>query len=163
MSIDIKATALEKEKGNIPIPGRYTNTYIRSFEPQITSHDTKAENMNAPTNPNSADKRSPSIDIPVSTSTHSKPKLSLFTKKNMRIDYDFLATNEFGIFRDSDGQARAMDGRILQVSREDIADILQLANGADNLFKQQRNIPDNILAVPDEYPRANTTNIGSHQ
>ncbi|KAF2595462.1 hypothetical protein F2Q70_00043124 [Brassica cretica] len=35
--------------------------------------------------------------------------------------------------RDPDGHTRAMDGIILQVSREDIADILQLANGPDNL------------------------------
>ncbi|CAN6870776.1 unnamed protein product [Brassica oleracea] len=97
-------------------------------------------------NPNSADKRLPSIDTPVSTSidSHYKPKPSLFTKKNMSIDYDFLTPNEFGIFRDKDGHARAMDGRILQVSREDIADILQLANGPDNLFMQQRSIPDEI-------------------
>ena len=81
----------------------------------------------------------------------------------MSIDYDFLIPDEFGIFRDPDGNARAMDGRILQVSREDIADILQLANGPDNLFKQQRSIPDNIPAVPDEYPKANTTEIGSHK
>ncbi|KAF3580437.1 hypothetical protein DY000_02031083 [Brassica cretica] len=55
--------------------------------------------MNAPTNqsegtsrrsiqskkPNSTDKRLPSIDTPVSTSmdSHSKPTVSLFTKKNM--------------------------------------------------------------------------------
>ncbi|CAN7076785.1 unnamed protein product, partial [Brassica oleracea var. botrytis] len=97
-------------------------------------------------NPNSADKRLPSIDTPVSTSidSHYKPKPSLFTKKNMSIDYDFLTPDEFGIFRDKDGHARAMDGRILQVSREDIADILQLANGPDNLFMQQRSIPDEI-------------------
>ncbi|KAF2617437.1 hypothetical protein F2Q68_00039210 [Brassica cretica] len=43
--------------------------------------------------------------------------------------------------RDSDGHARAMDGMILQ----------------------QRSIPHNNLAGPDEYPRANTTEIGSHQ
>ncbi|KAF3535976.1 hypothetical protein F2Q69_00024976 [Brassica cretica] len=65
--------------------------------------------------------------------------------------------------RDPDGHARVMDGRILQVSREDIADILRLANGPDNLFMQQRNIPDNIPAVPDEHPRADTTEISSHQ
>ncbi|KAF2540866.1 hypothetical protein F2Q68_00032413 [Brassica cretica] len=65
--------------------------------------------------------------------------------------------------RDPDGHARAMDGRILQVSREDIADILQVANGPDNLFMQQRNILNNISAVPDKYPRANTTEIGSHR
>ncbi|KAF2595120.1 hypothetical protein F2Q70_00044578 [Brassica cretica] len=137
--------------------------------------------MNAPTNqsqgtsrksirsknPNSADKHLPSIDTPVSTSngshSHSKPKLSLSTKKNMSIDYDFLLPDEYGIFKDQDGHARAMDGRILQVSREDIADILQLANGSNNLFMQQRSIPDNNPAVPDEYPRATTTGIGSHQ
>ncbi|KAF3607725.1 hypothetical protein DY000_02049100 [Brassica cretica] len=116
-------------------------------------------------NPNSADKRLPSINTPVSTSidSHSKPKLSLSTKKNMSIDYDFLLPDEFGIFRDQDGHARAMDGRILQVSREDIADILQVANGPDNLFTQLRSIPDNNPAVPDEHSRATTTRIGSHQ
>ena len=56
-----------------------------------------------------------------------------------------------------------MDGRILQVSKVDIADILQSANGPDNLFKQQRNIPNSFPAVPDKYPRANTKEIGSHQ
>ncbi|KAF3582249.1 hypothetical protein DY000_02031580 [Brassica cretica] len=89
-------------------------------------------------NPNSADKRLPSIDTPVSTYHRSIPQ-------------------------DQDDHARAMDGRILQVSREDIADIIQLANGADNLFMQQRIIPDNNPAVPDGNPRANTTGIGSHQ
>ncbi|KAF3547743.1 hypothetical protein DY000_02007926 [Brassica cretica] len=112
--------------------------------------------MNAPTNqsegipmksiqsknPYSADKRLPSIDTPVSTSidSHSKPKLSLSTKNNMSIDYDFLLPDEFGIFRDQDGHARAMDERILQVSREDIADILQVANGPDNLPVGQASI-----------------------
>ncbi|KAF2559492.1 hypothetical protein F2Q68_00015971 [Brassica cretica] len=62
-----------------------------------------------------------------------------------------------------DGHARAMDGRILQVSGEDIADILQLANGPDNLFMKQHSIPDNIPAVPDEHQKADTTEIGSHQ
>ncbi|KAF3576449.1 hypothetical protein DY000_02030628 [Brassica cretica] len=65
--------------------------------------------------------------------------------------------------RDQDGHARAMDGRILQVSREDIADILQLANGPENLFMQKHSIPDNNPAVPDEHPRDTTTGIGSHQ
>ncbi|KAF3524577.1 hypothetical protein F2Q69_00048452 [Brassica cretica] len=65
--------------------------------------------------------------------------------------------------RDQDGHARAMDGRILQVSREDIADIIQLANGVDNLFTQQHSIPDNNPTVPDEFLKATTTGIGSHQ
>ncbi|KAF2557201.1 hypothetical protein F2Q68_00016714 [Brassica cretica] len=115
-------------------------------------------------NPNSVDKRLPSIDTTVSTSidSHSKPQLSLSTK-NMTIDYDFLLPDEFGIFRDQDGHARAMDGRILQVFGEDIADIVQLANGVDNVFTQQRSIPNNNPTVPDGNPRANTTGIGSHQ
>ncbi|KAF3536380.1 hypothetical protein F2Q69_00022371 [Brassica cretica] len=129
-SIDIKDAAFEKEKWNIPIPSRFTNTYTSNFAPHITSHDTKEEKMNSRTNqsegtsrrsirsknPNSADKRLPSIDTPVSTSinSHSKPKSSLFTKKNMSIDYDFLTPDEFGIFGDKDGHARAMDGRILK-------------------------------------------------
>ena len=115
-------------------------------------------------NPNSADKRLPSIDTSVSTSTdtHSKPILSLSTK-SMSNDYDFLLPDEFGIFRDQDGHARAMDGRILQVSREDIANIVQLANGVDNLFTQQRSIPDNNPTVLDVYPKATTIGFGSHQ
>ena len=99
-------------------------------------------------------------------SIQSRNPNSLFTKKNMSFDYDFITHDEFGIFRDSDGHARAMDGmdgRILQVSREEIADILQVANGPQNLFMQQRSIPDNRSAVPDEYPGANTTEIGLHQ
>ena len=113
-------------------------------------------------NPNSADKRLPSIDTPVSTSvdSHSKPKLSLSTK-NMSIDYDL--PDEFGIFREQDGHAKAMDGRILQLSKEDIADIVQLANGVDNLFTQQRSIQDNNPTVPDKYPEATITGICSHQ
>ncbi|KAG2267184.1 hypothetical protein Bca52824_074263, partial [Brassica carinata] len=110
--------------------------------------------MNAPTNQSEGTSRK---------SIQSRNPNSLSTKKNMSTIYDFLTPDEFGIFRDSDGHARAMDGRILQVSREDIADILQLANGPDNLFMQQHSIPDNIPDIPNEYPRANTTEIGSHQ
>ncbi|KAF2544383.1 hypothetical protein F2Q68_00031445 [Brassica cretica] len=153
-SIDIKAATFKKEKGNIPIPNRFTNTYIRSFAPQNTSHKTEAEKMNAPTNKSEGKSRK---------SIQSRNPNSLFPKKNMSIDDDFITPDEFCIFRDSDGHARAMDGRILQVSREDIADILQVVNGADNSFMQKHNIPDNNPAVPDENPRANTIGIGSHQ
>ncbi|KAF3548757.1 hypothetical protein DY000_02006902 [Brassica cretica] len=104
--------------------------------------------MNAPTNQSEGTSRK---------IIQSRNPNSLFTKKNMSTVHDFLTPNEFGIFRDSYGHARAMDGRILQVSREDIANILQLANRPDNLFMQQRNIPDNNLTVQDEYPRANRT------
>ena len=73
------------------------------------------------------------------------------------IDYGFLTPDEFGIFRDPDGNARAMDGRILQVSREDIADILQVANGPDNLFSQQRGTQDVILTDPNNHAGVTTT------
>ncbi|KAF3594459.1 hypothetical protein DY000_02022157 [Brassica cretica] len=43
---------------------------------------------------------------------------------------------------DPDSYAKAIDGRTLHVSREDIADILQTANGADNLFMHQRSNPE---------------------
>lgn len=52
---------------------------------------------------------------------------------------NYLTQNEFGIFRDQEGYARAMDEWLLQISIEDIADILQMANGAEYLFMQQRN------------------------
>ncbi|KAG5398139.1 hypothetical protein IGI04_019953 [Brassica rapa subsp. trilocularis] len=42
---------------------------------------------------------------------------------------------------DPDGYARAMDRHALQISREDIAEIFLMANGAHNLFMQQRNNP----------------------
>ncbi|KAF2551476.1 hypothetical protein F2Q68_00033967 [Brassica cretica] len=44
-------------------------------------------------------------------------------------------------FWDPDGYARAIDGHARQVSIEDIADTLRMANGAANLFMQQRTVP----------------------
>ena len=55
-----------------------------------------------------------------------------------KLDNQYLTPDEFGIFRDPNGYAKAIHGRTLHVSREDIADILQIANGADNLFMHQR-------------------------
>ncbi|KAF2584389.1 hypothetical protein F2Q70_00035674 [Brassica cretica] len=52
---------------------------------------------------------------------------------------------------DPDGYARAIDGHALHVSREDIADILQIAKGADNLFMQQHNIPAYQQRVTKEF------------
>ena len=84
------------------------------------------------------DKR-PSIDNrhPPSIDNHQPPRSEVRVKAKTNNSY--LKSDEFGIFRDPDGHARAMDGRILQVSREDIADILQMANGVENLFMQQHN------------------------
>ena len=44
--------------------------------------------------------------------------------------------DEFGIFRDPEGQARAMDGRILNISREEIAEIIGM-NGSRNFLDTQ--------------------------
>ncbi|KAF3503462.1 hypothetical protein F2Q69_00043098 [Brassica cretica] len=52
---------------------------------------------------------------------------------------------------DPEGYARAIDGHTLKVSREDIADILQLANGAENLFMQQHNMPKHQQLVTNEF------------
>ncbi|KAL0815537.1 hypothetical protein Bca101_071981 [Brassica carinata] len=102
-------------------------------------------------NTSSAEITLPSINASVSTSidTTLNPNLSISKfNDNANIDYGFLTPDEFGIFRDPDGNARAMDGRISQMSRKDIADILQVANGPDNLFSQQRGIPDVIQTDP---------------
>ncbi|KAF2565842.1 hypothetical protein F2Q68_00026800 [Brassica cretica] len=45
---------------------------------------------------------------------------------------------------------RAMDGRVLQISRENIADTPEMANGPDNLFLQQRRDPEYQHRVIDE-------------
>ena len=51
--------------------------------------------MNAPTNQSEGTSRK---------SIQSRNPNSLFPKKNMSIDYDFITPDEFGIFRDSNGQ-----------------------------------------------------------
>ncbi|KAF2620130.1 hypothetical protein F2Q68_00038866 [Brassica cretica] len=71
-----------------------------------------------------------SIDVAHTTSIdiRSKPKTTVSEKD--KFDNEYLTPGEFGIFMDPDGHARAIDGRILNVSRKDIADILKTANGA---------------------------------
>ncbi|KAF2611603.1 hypothetical protein F2Q70_00011995 [Brassica cretica] len=78
------------------------------------------------------------IDINNTTSIddHSIPTTTISEKD--KLDNQYLTPDEFGIFRDPNGFAKAIDGRTLNVSREDIAYILQRANGADNLFMHQR-------------------------
>ncbi|KAF2570236.1 hypothetical protein F2Q70_00004217 [Brassica cretica] len=92
----------------------------------------------------------PSIDINPSTSIdinhtpsidiHPKPKTTVSEKD--KFDNLYLTLDEFGIFRDPNGYARAIDGCTLHVSLEDIPDILQTANEADNLFMKQHNLPE---------------------
>ncbi|KAG5384390.1 hypothetical protein IGI04_035860 [Brassica rapa subsp. trilocularis] len=179
-SIDIRAAAKIQEQENIPSPNRFIDTYINRFSPlKPPTHirvNTQAKKMNTLSststeksmksnhlkNKSSAEITLPSIDVTVSTSidTTLSPNLSI-SKLNdyANIDYGFLTPDEFGIFRDPDGNAHAMDGRILQVSREDIADILQVANGPDNLFSQQRGTPDVIQTDPNNHGGVATTEI----
>ncbi|KAF3499715.1 hypothetical protein F2Q69_00042971, partial [Brassica cretica] len=86
----------------------------------------------------SIDKRpQQSIDFNNTTSidNHSIPKTTI--NKKVKLDNQYLTPDVFGIFRDPNGFAKAIDGRTLHVSREGIAGILQTTNGADNLFMHQ--------------------------
>ncbi|KAF3514530.1 hypothetical protein F2Q69_00006226 [Brassica cretica] len=94
---------------------------------------------------------STSIDINHTTSIDIRPNLKTTVSKKDKFDNQYLTPDEFGIFRDPNGYARAIDGRTLYVSREDIADILQTANGADNLFVQQHNFPEHQQKVTKEF------------
>ncbi|KAF3554482.1 hypothetical protein F2Q69_00015745 [Brassica cretica] len=82
-----------------------------------------------------------SIDTNNTTSIDNRPIPKTTVSEQDKLDNQYLTPDEFGIFRDPDSYAKAIDGRTLHVSREDIADILQTANGADNLFKHQRSNP----------------------
>ncbi|KAG5378240.1 hypothetical protein IGI04_026082 [Brassica rapa subsp. trilocularis] len=179
-SIDICAAAKIQEQENIPSPTRFIDTYLKRFAPlqppPHTRANTQAEKMktlpststgksmesNHLKNTSSAEIILPSIDASLSTSIDTTLKPNIYISKlndNANIDYGFLTPDEFGIFRDPDGNARAIDGRILQVSRENIADILQVANGPDNLFSQQRGTPDVIQTDPNKHVGVATTEI----
>ena len=79
-----------------------------------------------------------SIDINNTTSIDNHPIPNTTLSEKYKLDNQYLTPDEFGIFRDPNSFAKAIDGRRLHVSREYIADILQTANGADNLFMHQR-------------------------
>ena len=93
----------------------------------------------------------PSIDDKPPSSIDICPKLPSTVSKNPNYDNQYLTHDAFGIFRDPDGYERAIDGHALQVSREDIANILQMSNEADNLFMQQRTIPAHQQRVTKEF------------
>ncbi|KAF3509145.1 hypothetical protein F2Q69_00005818 [Brassica cretica] len=82
-----------------------------------------------------------SIDEKPQSSIDIRPKPKSTVREKPNFDNQYLTPDEFGIFRNPDGYAREIDGHALQVSREDVADILQMANGAENLFMQQRTVP----------------------
>ena len=82
-----------------------------------------------------------SIDNNNATSIDNRPIPKTTVSEKYKFINQYLTPDEFGIFREPDGYAKAIDGRTLHVSREDIADILQTANGANNMFMHQRNNP----------------------
>uniref|UniRef100_M4DC26 Uncharacterized protein n=1 Tax=Brassica campestris TaxID=3711 RepID=M4DC26_BRACM len=71
----------------------------------------------------------PSIDAQHASSIdiHLKPPSTVSAKTQYNNQY--LTHDEFDIFRNPDGYAKPIDGHALQVTK--IADILQMANGAD--------------------------------
>ncbi|KAF3514406.1 hypothetical protein F2Q69_00005956 [Brassica cretica] len=108
----------------------------------------------------SIDTRRPqSIDINSTTSIDNHLILKTTVSEKDKFDNQYQTPDEFGIFRDPDGYAKAIDGHTLYVSREDIADILQTANGADNLFMHQRNNPEQ-KATKESYDTAGGINKG---
>ncbi|KAF2619428.1 hypothetical protein F2Q68_00039490 [Brassica cretica] len=103
---------------------RFSHPIDRAIRPSIDTHHQQ------------------SIDNNHATSIDNHPIPNTTVSEKDKFDNQSLTPNEFGIFRDSDGYAKAIEGRILHVSREDIADILQTANGADNLFMHQHSNPE---------------------
>ncbi|KAF2618248.1 hypothetical protein F2Q68_00039802 [Brassica cretica] len=107
--------------------------------------------------PSPIDRRAPltasrkSIDHKVSTLIDIRSQPPSAVREKGKLNNNYLTPDEYGIFRDPEGYARAIDGYALQVSREDIADILQMANGAENLFMQQRNIPEHQQRVTNKF------------
>ncbi|KAF3498380.1 hypothetical protein DY000_02053581 [Brassica cretica] len=104
----------------------------RANRPSIDRANRPSIDINPPT----------SIDVAHTTSIHIRSKPNTTVSEKDKFDNEYLTPDEFGVFRDPDGYARAIDGRILNVSRNDIADIHQTANGAENLFVHQCNIPE---------------------
>ncbi|WZZ77582.1 hypothetical protein YC2023_098154 [Brassica napus] len=106
----------------------YQNRSAAAWERTSFSHPIDRESR-----PSIDTNHSQSIDINNTTSIDIRPKPKTSVSEKDKSDNQYLTPDEFGIFRDLDGYARAIDGRTLHVSREDITDILQTTDGADNL------------------------------
>ncbi|KAF3524127.1 hypothetical protein F2Q69_00048895 [Brassica cretica] len=119
---------------------KFTNTFPTSFD---EVHSTSVD-----THPHPAKKPLTSIDTYTGTSIDIRAAAKIQKQENIPSPT-----------RDPDGNTCAIDGRILQVSREDIADILQVANGPDNLFSQQRGTPDVNQTDPNKHMGVAATEI----
>ncbi|KAG5375336.1 hypothetical protein IGI04_039932 [Brassica rapa subsp. trilocularis] len=117
---------------------KFTNTFPTSFD--------AVHYISVDTHPRPAKQPLTSIDTPKGTSIDIRAAAKIQEQENIP-----------SLTRDPDGNARAMDGRILQVSREDVADIHQVANGPDNLFSQQCGTPDVIQTDPNNHAGVTTT------
>ncbi|KAG5384420.1 hypothetical protein IGI04_035890 [Brassica rapa subsp. trilocularis] len=119
-----------------------TNTFATSFD---EVHSTSVD-----THPRPAKQPLTSIDTHTGTSIDIRAAAKIQEQENIPSPT-----------RDPDGNARAIDGWILQVSKEDIADILQVANGPDNLFSQQRGTLDVIQTDPNKHVGVAATEINA--
>ncbi|KAG5389147.1 hypothetical protein IGI04_030688, partial [Brassica rapa subsp. trilocularis] len=121
-----------------------THTFTNTFPTSLDEvHPTSVD-----THPRPAKQPLTSIDTHTGTSINIRAAAKIQEQENISSPT-----------RDPDGNARAIDGRILQVSREDIADILQVANGPDSLFSQQRGTPDVIQTDPNNHVGVAITEI----
>ncbi|KAF2612169.1 hypothetical protein F2Q70_00012090 [Brassica cretica] len=75
----------------------------------------------------------PSIDV------HHTPDSAVQVKVNK--DNGYLTLDEFDIFKDPEGQARSMDGCILNISREEISEIIAM-NGSKNFLDMHNKAED---------------------
>ncbi|KAF2534205.1 hypothetical protein F2Q70_00030015 [Brassica cretica] len=114
------------------IPAEAARERTRSFD---THHQTSIDRR-----PQQSIDRRPqqSIDINNTMSINNHQITKTTVSERVKLDDQYLTPDEFGIFRDPNGFAKAIDGRTLHISREDIANMLQAADGADNLFMHQR-------------------------
>ena len=103
---------------------RFSHPIDREIRPSIDTHHQKL------------------IDNNNATLIDNRPITKTTVSEKDKFDNQSLTPDEFGIFMDPDGYAKEIDSRTLHVSREDIGDILQTANGADNLFMHHRSNPE---------------------
>ncbi|KAF2604469.1 hypothetical protein F2Q70_00026248 [Brassica cretica] len=88
-----------------------------------------------------ADAKSTSIDSNKKPSIDAHHTLDSEVHIKDNTDYGYLTPDEFGIFMDPEGQARAMDGRILNISKEDITEIIAM-NRSRNFMDTQTRVED---------------------
>ncbi|KAF3507122.1 hypothetical protein F2Q69_00006201 [Brassica cretica] len=144
-SIDIKAAAFEKEKGNIPIPDRDSDGHARAMEGRILQTEiqglTQQELVHTKRRPGGQQ----SIDKVASTSLDRVTPTSLDTALSPSIDrrYEFghrafdiygarkfkwEQKDEYGVYRDESGYARSVAGEMIPVTKDNIRKILERAS-----------------------------------